>query len=373
MTQPMTWLSPVPSAIPANPSAPAQPAGADANNLAADAAWQALKAKLAPAPSSNNNGKGAVVRKTPAQIAADRAAAADRYAQASDQAKAFHTQYPKDANAGLARKLEVTSALESARLGRVSAEASALALAETFRKDKNQLREYRFEVALAAERLLMKKAGGEFSPHEKPLEHEKIADKLRKEFGETPEVMGLYASIAKSADLKTGHQIAAKVLEMSPPPIAKAMAQEVTMRQGMIGSPLRQRVKTVEGPALDLQDPPPAGATTVVCVWTPNPFAEAASYNPFSPLAAQKVRVKTAASIRWVYVGLSATVAQAVAVRGKAPFAGVHCIDPGAPGTPLVERIKAHGALTVIVLDGKGAITGIGQADELADLLATIR
>lgn len=338
--------------------------------VAADNAWRELQAALAAAPAfATKLPPGAVVpRKTPAVVTAERAAAAARFSAAALQARNFYLLHPADANAAPARKLEVTAALESARHGNAAAEAPALALAADYRRDKNQLREDRFEVALAADRLRIKKGGGLATVREKPQEHEKLADDLRQEFGAIPEVFGLYAGLAAEADLESGNRIATKLLEMRPPQFAKEAAQLVTSRYGLVGRPLGLRLTSLEGQLFELPASPAIATPTVLYVWTRSPSP---GTNPFAALASQKARLTgTTANVRWIYLGLAATAAEAAAAKAKAPFAGTHCVDDAGPRSALAQRLKVRTSPTVFVLNANGVLTGIGHVDELPALLA---
>lgn len=328
----------------------------------AEAAWEDLNATLKAARPERRNDPPGEAKRTPAQIAQERATAADRYAVVSQQAKDFHTQHPKDINAAKARKMEVTAALESARLGKNSMEVSALALATSYRKDKRELREHRFEVALMADRLQLRKANNGKSAREKPSDHEKMADNLLKEFGPIPEVFGLYAGIARDADMQVGNRIAMKITEMRPPEPARLAADKLTTPYGFVQTKLSLRLAGADGSTVELSTLPANAGPTVVYFWT-----KSASRAAFAPLAAERKNIKGESSVRWIYVAVGQKPEAAAAARTGAPYAGIHCADPG--GATL-RSLAIEATPTVFVLNRSGAVTGFGRVDELPALLA---
>lgn len=327
---------------------------------AADAEWSRITASLKPATVSNPG-----VRKSAPQITAERNQQAARLQATAVEARQFHTRYASSPDAAKARKLEVVASLESVRLGNTALESNALALATTYRADLKNLREDRFEVALAADRHQLRKKLGDGDPHASPLESEAMADKLRKEFGDMHAVFGLYTGIAAGVDMHSANRIATKILEMRPPPFARAEAQAITSRYGLVGHPLRLQLTTVEGQRVELPTAPAPAGPTVLYVWT---SGAAGAANPFLPLAGLKRKLPN--DVRWIYLGLPASGAQATAARLKAPFPGLHCVDDAGPRSALAQRLKAHSFPMIFVLDGKGLLTGFGRVDELPTLLA---
>lgn len=323
--------------------------------------WRALQSLLTP-DSRKPSGAG----KSAGSSNAERAQQAERYAQAAQQAKDFYTRYPTHGNAGNARKLEVTASLESAQLGKAAKETDALALAAAFRGDKNQLREARLEVALAADRYRLRKKLGGKSPHGHPADYEKLADGLRDEFGPIDEVFGLYTGIAASVDMESANRIATKILEMRPPAFARASAEVITAHYGLLGRPLPLRLTGLDGRAFDLAAGPAGAGPTVLYVWTAMPGEVG---RPFAPLAAQKRNVTKDA--RWIFLGLGASAAQATAAQNAAPVPGVHCADPAGPTSAIAQRLKVRSYPMVFVLNRQGVLTGFGRVDELSALLAT--
>ena len=327
---------------------------------AADEAWRTLTASLAPRPSAD-----LARRPTADALSAERRDHADRLFEASRQAGLFHQRHPADPRAAQARKLEVTSALASVHLGRTAGAAAARALATAFRADKNQLREHRFEVALAAERLTLASRPGAKRPQDDGREHERMADALRREFGPIPEIHGLLSGLAAAADTENANRLATQLLEMRPPPFATAAARAVTTRYGLIGRPLSLRLTDLEGRTFELPANARASGPTVLYVWTPDADE---SKSPFSPLRGRPAAGR--GGIRWIYLGLGATHAAATSAQAGAPFPGTHCRDDGGARSAVAQRLNVRSSPTLFVFNRAGVLTGIGRVDELSALLA---
>lgn len=331
--------------------------GQSPSSPAADEEWRALQAVLGPSATPPAG------RATPAQRQAARLAHADRLARAAQHARDFHTRHPDHPQAALARKLEVTSLLESVRLGRTSLESVAIERARAFRTDPVQLREDRFEVALAAERLAPQRRITHAGSRARAAEHEQLAHDLHREFGPIPEVFAFYASLLATVDAESANRLATRILELRPPPFAHAAAVAAAARYGLIGRPLSLRLTTLEGQRLELPTATTA-APTVLYVWSPTgtPIS-----NPFAPL--QALKGKLPANLRWVFLGIGATPAQARTATTRAPFAGTHCVDAEGQQGAAGRRLKADATTRVFVLNRQGVLTGFGRPDELPALL----
>lgn len=321
------------------------------------AAWQKVSDSVALAyKSSRESAKTAGERKL------KRDERADQLVRSSIEAKAFYLLYPNDPQAGEAKKIEILSLLDSARLGRQSSESSAVELGNAYRVDKNQLRENRFEVAAAIERYqLSKKIERELRA--KPAEYEKLADGLRKEFGDIPQVHGFYLGAAKEVEMVSSSRIATKVLEMRPSAHFKDEAEKITSRFGLVGRPLPLVLKTVDGEKFETSAT--QGGVTVLYFWN---ALQNEKNSPFA--AASAAKLKFGSDVKWIYVGMPATAAQVSAMKARAPFPGIHCYDDGGPQSALAQRLHIQSTPIVFVLNRHGVLSGYGRVDELPTLLA---
>lgn len=300
--------------------------------------------------------------RTPAERTAARQQRATRLQQAADQARAFHTRHASHPHAPGARKLEVMARLESARLeSSPDAKTAAMALAAIYRADPDQLREHRFEVALAAERLNEQAAAGPRSARG----DDRLADVLLREFGPIPEVQGLFAGLAARTEMETANRLATRLLELRPPPSVKAAAEAVTARYGLVGRPLSLRLARLDATTFELPGTTAAASPTVLYVWTPGHAPAAHGFT-----ALRTLRGRLPRGVRWIYVGLGVTTAAARAAESRAPFPGVHCRDDGGPRSALAQRLRVTSSPTVFVLNRHGVLTGFGRVDELPALLA---
>lgn len=297
--------------------------------------------------------------RTPAARTTARTQRLDRLRQAADQARDFQRRHPDHAFAGRAHKLEAMARLDHARLeGKPAGTTDALAFATAFRADRSRLREHRFEVALAAERLRRGGAGGTRAD-------EDLAASMLREFGPIPEVHGLFAGLAARAEMATANRLATQLLELRPPPALRAAAEAITTRHGLVGRPFGLRLTRIDASIFELLRATPAAAPTVLYVWTPGRSPGAPSFGALSAL-----RRRLPAAVNWVYLGLGATRNETRAAAAAAPFAGTHCQDEGGPQSAVAQRLRVTTSPTVFVIDRHGVLTGFGRVDELPALLA---
>jgi hypothetical protein len=326
----------------------------------ADADWLRLQALFERAPA----GAPAALR-TPAARSAARQQRVALLQQAAEQAERFHTQHSAHPHAPRARTLELVARLAAAQLAATpDAVTAALARAATFRADREQLREHRFEVALLAERLAAHPTG----QPPLPRDDERLTDTLWREFGPIPEVLGLFAGVAARAGMETANRLATRLLELRPPPHLRAAAEAITARYGLIGHPLALRLTRLDTTTFELPAAGPAASPTVLYVWTPG---HAPGAHGFEALRALRSRLP--ADLRWIYLGLGATPADARSAEAHAPFRGLHCQDDGGPRSALAQRLRVTSSPTVFVLNREGVLTGFGRVDELPTLLAAAR
>lgn len=319
--------------------------------------WRALQALLTrdPLPAA------ATLRTAAARTAAVQLRAA-RLQQAARQAQEFHTRHASNPHAPAARKIEVAALIERARLDADPVSlAQALDRAASFRADPSLLREHRFEVALAAERLRHQHAKGAQSV----AAEEQLADALRREFGPIPEIHGLYAGLAAAAPMATANRLATQLLEMRPAPAVRAAAEAITTRYGLVGRPFTLRLTRLDATAFELPAKSPAPGPTVLYVWSPG---HAPLPGAFAALNRHRGRLP--ANLQWIYVGVGVPPAEARAAVARAPFAGVHCRDDAGPRSALAQKLRLTRSPMVFVLNRQGVLTGFGRVDELPALLA---
>lgn len=333
---------------------------AQSNPPTPDDDWRNLQALFARTPAN-----AVAAARTPAERTAARQLRATRLQQAAEQARNFYTRLVAHPHAPIARKLEIMARLESARLGSSpDATTAALALAAAFRADAEALREHRFEVALAAERLKAQAGGGAPSA---PAD-ERLPEVLLREFGPIPEVHGLFAGLAARAEIATANRLATRLLELRPPPHVKAAAEEVTARYGLVGRPLALRLTRLDATTFELPGSAAAASATVLYVWTPDHAPSAHGFN-----ALRSLRGRLPRDVHWIYLALGVTAADAQAAATRAPFAGIHCQDDAGPRSALAQRLRVTSSPTVFVLNQHGVLTGFGRVDELPALLAAAR
>lgn len=331
------------------------PLSAQVASRNADDDWRSLQSLIARDPA-----RPVAAARTAAERAAARQERATRLQEAAAQARDFHTRHPAHPHAPHARRIAVTALIESARLGAVPV-ASALDLAATYRAESGHLREHRFEVALAAERLRQLATPG---PGPAPAD-EALADTLRREFGPIPEVHGLYAGLAARAGMEAANRLATKLLEMRPPAPVKAAAEAITTRYGLVGRPLALHLTRLDATSFELPARTAAAGPTVLYVWVPGHGPGA---GPFAALAS--LRGKLPPGVTWIYLGLGVAEPEARLAAPRAPFAGTHCRDDAGPRSALAQRLAITASPTVFVLDRQGVVSGFGRVADLPELLS---
>lgn len=347
----------------------------DGRSNAADTAWQSivtLRRPVSPAMLTTpttpvilgapNAAVGTAIAKvTPEQKLAADQAAADRARQVADAAKDFYTRYPTHANAAQARKIEATAALSGLKSATAAQEQAALRVAGDFRKNQANPVADRFDVALAMDRFQTTKTLGGGALRKNPTAYEKLADNLRVEFGDRPEVFQLYAGVAHQIETEAGHKLAKRIIQMPAPTQVKSQAQDLIERHALLGRPLDLQLTTVEKRKIDLKKT--TGGPTVVYVWS---GGAPASF--FSGLGGLKKKIP--AGTQWIYLFLAPKLADLTAARTRAPFAGSICHEPPQTMQRVHERLNLRTSPFVLVLNRQGVLSGYGPVDELPTLLA---
>jgi len=343
----------------------AQPGNSGATaaaNAAGDKAWATIVTLRDFSVSVVPAGPAVPVAKiTPAQLQAAAKTAADRARQVSQAAKDFYSQFPTHANAAQARKIEATAALSGLKSATPAQEQAALRVAADFRQNKANPPEERFEVALAMDRFQSTKAQGGKPLSKNPQAYEKLADNLRTEFGDRPEVFRLYAGIAHQVETEAGHTLAKRITQMPAKAEIKSQAQDIIERHALLGRPLDLPLTTLEKRKIELKKT--TGGPTVLYVCS---GGTSASF--FSGLGGLKKKVP--AGTQWIYLFLGSKPADVTAAKARAPYAGSICHETLQTMQRVEERLNLRTSPFVFVLNRQGILSGYGRVDELPTLLA---
>lgn len=334
-------------------------------NSAGDEEWTRLASlnNAAKAPSSKSAG-GKFLVKTPAEVKADQLARALAYRSLAQAAKEFAAQFPAHPSAPVARKLEALAGISGIAADDSTHEQVALKVANDYRVDRKNRPTDRFEVAHVVERhQIGRKLGGRHYLTS-PVEAEKMADRLRKEFGGLPEVYGLYLSVAQNTNCDNGADVARKILQLPAPPAIKAAARQVVERRALLGKSFEFPLTRPDGVATTLSRV--AGQRTVVCVWP-------GDKQPAGPPGLHLFKQSAAPGIQWVYVSLgSLPAASTIGVKHAKP-AGTTFEEPLGLKSPLATRLKITQLPCVYVFDEQKRLTGFGRIEDLPALLSQTR
>ena len=312
--------------------------------------------KITSSPSLTNSS----AKKTAAQIQTDRKQQANQFLQASQSAKDFYTNFPDHVKAGEAKKIEVLAALQGASSDDKAQGQSAIQLAQNYRGKSANAASDRFEVAVMAERLKLSVSSGGSLYENNPKELEKIADGLRREFGDMDEVHRFYASVARTADMDTAKRVAGELLQWPAPAEAKAEAQTILDRQNLVGQVLNAQWPTMDGKTFDLSQQ--TGKLTIVYVWS-----TAGDEQGMGGLLGLKKTLP--ANTQMVYLALGGAADQLQALKDSAPISGTYCFEAINTASPARELLKVRHTPFVFVLNKAGKLTGFGPVSELSNLV----
>ena len=314
---------------------------------------------MAPAAAAGS-APGVAAKLTPAQRKSATQQEADRSRSVAQAAREFYTRFPTDAHAVQARKLEATAALNGLKSATPAQAQAALRVAGDFRQNQGHPPEDRFEVALAMERFQSTKAQGGRPLHKNPQAYEKLADTLRAEFGDRPEVFRLYAGIANQLEPEAAHTLAQRIIQMPAKAHIKSQAQDIIERHALLGHRLDLQLTTLDRRPVDLKQL--SGGPTVLYI------RSVGAGNPYGGLAA--LRKSVPVGTQWVYLFLGQPLASVTAAKPLAPYPGSICHEPLETMQRVDERLHLRTSPYVFVLNRQGLLSGYGPVDELATLLA---
>lgn len=289
---------------------------------------------------------------------------ADKSRQTAQDAKSFYTQYPTNPNAEAARKIEVIAQLHGIKDGDQAHQKTAQDLAAAFRRDTSHPVSARTEVALAADRVSLSLKIKNKTVVDRPSEKEKLADGIRAEFGDTPELHSYYVEVARSADMFTANHIANNLLKWSSDRNIRAEAQAIVDRNALIGQKLNLKLASAEAGIIDLNQP--NGAVTVLYAWSP-------SGGQGMLKALTNYQNSIPPGVQFVYLALGGSAKDATTLSAQAPIKGRFCYQPGSTISPTLNYLKLKTLPYVLVLNREGKLVGFGPPAELMGLLSLAR
>jgi hypothetical protein len=289
---------------------------------------------------------------------------ADSSRQTALDAKTFYTQYPTHPKAEEAKKIEVLAELKGVKETDATQEKKAADLAKAFRADLSHPVSARTEVALVADQLALSRKIKAKTVADRPAEKEKLADAIRTELGQTPELHNYYVQVAKSADMFTAKRIATNLNQWSTNQAVRAEAQLIVDRSALLGQKLNLKLTTAELGAVDFSQP--MGGTTVLCLWS-----STSGQNMLKSL--EKFQNSIPPGVRFVYVAMGGDAKQVAAMTAQAPIKGLSAHLPANTFGPLERTLKIKTVPYLFVLNREGALVGFGPVSELVNLLSLAR
>lgn len=294
-----------------------------------------------------------------AAIAHERQVATAR--STAEAARAFHTQYPTDARAGEARKMEAISGLRGVVAADHVQELAAVAVATAYRMDRGVPAKDRLDVAVAMESqaLALKVRSGAIS--DRGEEQKKIIQSLRAEFGPLPELDSYAVATARRSDPKTAHALASEVIGSGAASVSdQREAKAIKERSKLLGKTINLSVPLAEGGEVNLGAE--RGHVTIVVVWSPRrPEA-------LDPLAVFGRAFPRGTQV--VALALGGTETDAKRISRILPVVTKSAYAPhGPPTNSAVDALKVHLSPYVYVLNRSGVLTDFGTIGDLPVVL----
>ena len=302
--------------------------------------------------------------KTKDQLDAEIAEQGKRMQQAAQSAKDFYTANPGHAKALEARKIEAVAALRGAPAGDVAWAQAATRLSKDFRERTDVPAKDRFEVALAADRLALTAKIKAKTAADSTVEWQLVAERLRTEFGDLPELHDFSMEVARRADLTSAVKTANEVTQSTKATAnAKLRAQAILDRAALVGRPVNLKLAKVEGGILDLAQQ--KDKLTVVLVWSPSDPQGLESVKRFEKALPKDTQL--------VYVAFGGAAPLVNRLKSSASAPGVHChAVAGTASKAASDALKLRYAdlPCLYVINRAGVLTGLGRVEEFASLIA---
>lgn len=318
----------------------------------ADEEWRVVQTLAsAPAPSSPS-------AHTAAAVHANQEQKVQNARQLAQSAKEFRTSFPNHPNAPEARKLEALATLRGVRTNDSAYETLARDTAKAYREDDRIRLADRVEIAMLAERTAVRgKFGGAVFANNGP-ELELIVDRLRKEFGEKPEVFDQYLAIARTADMNTSRSLAVKLVQSPASPSARAEAQSILDRFSLLGKSPDVPLRLMDGSDARLTQP--GDKPTLLFFWPAS-----------GPRLSSRFMRALPRDARILHSIPGATTAQVDAARRAARIPGTFCLD-AAPSGRAGGELRIQHLPYVVAIDRSGKLAGYGPISATESVLNTI-
>ena len=327
----------------------------------ADQQWADVASLAAPAGVAKTaNGK----KRTNDEIKADIKQQAARSRQAAQSARDFYTQFPGHPKAAEAKKTEALASLRGVETDNATQIQSALSIAQAFRANSSLAAADRFDVALAMDRLKLSLEIKQRRATDQPASWRKLADDLRKEFGDLPALQSYLMDIARTADGATAVELATSVKgSTAASKETKDRAQAILDRAALVGRKVVLKLATTDGSPVDLEQT--RSKPAVVVAWSPS------EGDALMGLLQYQKQLQNADII---YVGLGGSVADLSAAKQQfVRLPGAYCHAPGGVGSRrAIDALKLQYAPLprVYVLDRGALVLGSGSFSDLPALLA---
>lgn len=274
-------------------------------------------------------------------------------------------QNPSHVNAADARKLEALCGLRGTQGSGSAQEAAAMATAKAFRENSKFSPSDRLEVAVAMERRTMSARIKSNLVADQVGAWLQVADRLRGEFGDLPEVAAFYVEAARPYDVRSAAAIVAPVLKSKVAPVAvKNEAQGMVHRAALLGKPLKYQPTMVDGGRLEWSKP--SIKYTTLVVWSPARSGDLALLKQLKGLPK---------GVQIAYLALGGANDEVARARKDIPFPGVYChAAEGIAATTASESLRLNYAPLpqVYLIDAEGKVLDVARPGALPAAFAKL-
>ncbi|MBI5693187.1 MAG: hypothetical protein HZC55_24180 [Verrucomicrobia bacterium] len=334
---------------------------------AADQAWSQVTSKEKAANDARVRSPQGIVatsRTDASRYKAEVEARAQKYRAMAQAARDFHSQHTTHPKAAEARKLEALAGVQGITPTDKTYERSALAVARAFRTTPTHPIEDRIQVAHSMEAFFIGRKTLTRHWYDNPFLAETMLDRLRGEFGEQPEIWGLFLSLAQNTYCDAGKEAAMRIVQSAyAPRPTKELARRVLERYSLVRQPLDFPLTLAQGRATTLGEL--AGKTTIVCLWD-------GPRHPEGPPGLHDFKAKPLPNTKWVFISVGVPGDLPKGAKSTPVPSGSTCVESLGRASPIVARLKVDRLPYVFVLDEQRRLSGYGRVDEIPALIAGI-
>ncbi len=289
---------------------------------------------------------------------------ARRFRAVARAARNFAARHGSNPRAVDAAKVAILADLEGILPRDARHAADARSAAEAFRRNPRHPAAARAEVALALEQREIGRRTLGRPWHAQPALAEEMLDRLRREFGDQPELWQAGLTLAEAAGCDAGREAAHRVYQApGAAPGLRAAARQVLERYALVREPLAFTLTPAGGRPTTLERLAPQ--RTVLCFYD-------AERQPLGPPGLHALAERPPARVGWIYVAVGRPAPVPKGARARPRPNGVLCLEPAGWRSPMLSTLRINQLPYAFVLDERQRVSGYGRLSEIPALLAGI-